>query len=153
MATSPFAPSTSQPGHGSIILDLLPPSTPVLRTISYQYPLKLVAPDPLPPPTTAETTADDPSSPPPLIHTIFLLSYGGGLVAGDAIHLKVSLASRTRLILLASCNEQIRPFDGGSHLDSSTAGQCAERIQTGLGKEGMYQLLPRLHWENVLTLL
>lgn len=100
MATSPFAPSSSKPGYGSIVLDLLPPSTPVLRTVSYQYPLKLVAPDPLPSPSTD-------SASPSLIHTIFLLTYGGGLVAGDAIHLTISLAPQTRLILLTQGSTKI----------------------------------------------
>ena len=47
MASSPFAPSTAKPGQGNIVLSLLPPNTPVLRDVSYQYPLKLIAPSPL----------------------------------------------------------------------------------------------------------
>src|SRR4051812_7890985 len=99
--TSPFAVSTSTPGHGSIVLDILPPDKPVLRTVAYQYPLKLVAPDPLPPPNY-DRKADDGTCPaaPCLVHTVFLLTYGGGIVAGDSIDLDVQLDSNTRLILL-----------------------------------------------------
>lgn len=99
---SPFGASTSKPGHGSIVIDILPPNKPVLRTISYQYPLKLVAPDPLPPPSHGEETQS-----PSLIHTIFILTYGGGIVAGDSISLDVKLQSNTRLILLTQGSTKI----------------------------------------------
>lgn len=99
--SNPFPSSTSKPGHGSIVLRLLPPSTPVLQTVSYQYPLKLIAPDP----------ATVPSSSSPehnlTVHTVFLLSYGGGLVAGDAIRLAVALDPSTRLALLTQGSTKI----------------------------------------------
>lgn len=106
--TSPFGVSTSTPGHGSIILDILPPDKPVLRTVAYQYPLKLVAPDPLPPPSY-DRKADDETCPaaPCLVHTVFLLTYGGGIVAGDSIDLDVRLDSNTRLILLTQGSTKI----------------------------------------------
>jgi urease accessory protein len=100
--TSPFAASTTKAGCGSIELSILPPDTPVLRNVSYQYPLKLVAPDPLPPPEQK-----DDSHHPRLIHTVFLLTYGGGIVAGDAINLSVSLENRTRLVLLTQGSTKI----------------------------------------------
>ncbi|KAH7377782.1 UreD urease accessory protein-domain-containing protein [Pyrenochaeta sp. MPI-SDFR-AT-0127] len=99
---SPFGASTSKPGHGSITIDILPPDKPVLRTISYQYPLKLVAPDPLPPPSYGLDAHT-----PPLVHTIFLLTYGGGIVAGDGLDLDIQLASNTRLILLTQGSTKI----------------------------------------------
>ncbi|EME48127.1 hypothetical protein DOTSEDRAFT_94713, partial [Dothistroma septosporum NZE10] len=86
----PFAAPTSTPGHGTIHLGFLPPNTPKLRTVKYQYPLKLVSPAP----SRAEGHQDH------LVHTVYLLTYGGGLVAGDAIDLHVILESSTRLILL-----------------------------------------------------
>ncbi|KAK5133309.1 hypothetical protein LTR08_007834 [Meristemomyces frigidus] len=89
MAT-PFLTSTAKPGHGTIYLALLPPSTPRLRTASYQYPLKLVSPAPT-------RTANEPSH---VVHTVYLLTYGGGIVAGDGIDLNVTLESTTRLVLL-----------------------------------------------------
>ncbi|KAM3422803.1 UreD-domain-containing protein [Cercospora zeina] len=86
----PFALPASTPGHGTIHLALLAPNTPKLRTVNYQYPLKLVAPLPIRIDNGADT----------LVHTVYLLTYGGGLVAGDAIDLKVVLEARTRLSLL-----------------------------------------------------
>jgi urease accessory protein len=97
---SPFGSSTSKAGHGSIVLEVLPPDKPVLRTVSYQYPLKLVAPDPLPPPAHGQNA-------PRLVHTVFLLTYGGGIVAGDTIDLDVQLDSKTRLILLTQGSTKI----------------------------------------------
>jgi len=100
--TSPFAPSTAKAGHGSIELAILPPNTPVLRNVAYQYPLKLVAPDPLPlPGHNADSDA------PRLIHTVFLLTYGGGIVAGDSIDLTVKLDNGTRLVLLTQGSTKI----------------------------------------------
>jgi urease accessory protein len=99
---NPFGSSTSKAGHGSIILEILPPDKPVLKNVSYQYPLKLVAPDPLPPPSHGSDLNS-----PRLIHTIFLLTYGGGIVAGDTIDLDIRMDSRTRLILLTQGSTKI----------------------------------------------
>lgn len=99
--TSPFAASTAKAGHGSIELAVLPPHTPVLRNLSYQYPLKLIAPDPLPLPEHGSADA------PRLVHTVFLLTYGGGIVAGDTIDLSVSLAANTRLVLLTQGSTKV----------------------------------------------
>jgi urease accessory protein len=99
---SPFGTSTAKAGHGSIIVEVLPPDKPVLRNVSYQYPLKLVAPDPLPPPSYGSDLTT-----PRLVHTVFLLTYGGGIVAGDTIDLQVKLDSKTRLILLTQGSTKI----------------------------------------------
>jgi urease accessory protein len=99
---SPFGSSTSKAGCGSIVLGVLPPNTPVLQDVSYQYPLKLVAPDPLPPPSHG-TDVNSPR----LVHTIFLLTYGGGIVAGDTIDLDVRLDNSTRLVLLTQGSTKI----------------------------------------------
>ena len=89
--SNPFlSSSASKPGHGIIHLALLPPNTPRLKQVSYQYPLKLISP-------STPHVLDDGSL---LVHTVYLLSYGGGLVAGDAINLKVILEANTRLVLL-----------------------------------------------------
>ncbi|KXT15884.1 hypothetical protein AC579_5520 [Pseudocercospora musae] len=88
--SSPFSPPSSSPGHGTIHLALLPPNHPKLRTVNYQYPLKLVYPAPV------RTTSEDAD----LVHTVYLLTYGGGLVAGDTIDLHVQLDQTTKLILL-----------------------------------------------------
>jgi urease accessory protein len=105
---SPFGTSTSKAGQGFIVLDVLPPNQPVLRTVTYQYPLKLVAPDPLPPPNDSkEEQVTKEASGPSLIHTVFLLTYGGGIVAGDSIDLDVKLDSNTHLILLTQGSTKI----------------------------------------------
>ncbi|KAK4546390.1 hypothetical protein LTR36_002067 [Oleoguttula mirabilis] len=88
--SNPFLTSTAKPGYGTIYLALLPPSTPRLRTASYQYPLKLVSPVPT-------RTAGAPAH---LVHMVYLLTYGGGLVAGDSITVDVTLEPTTRLVLL-----------------------------------------------------
>jgi urease accessory protein len=87
-----------------VVVSLLPSDTPVLQDLSYQYPLKLVAPDPLPPP---EREHDDASPAPKLVHTVFLLTYGGGIVAGDSIDLSVRLETQTRLVLLTQGSTKI----------------------------------------------
>ncbi|KAF2762756.1 urease accessory protein-like protein UreD [Pseudovirgaria hyperparasitica] len=92
--SNPFSLSSSRPGNGNILVSLLPPSTPVLQTLSYQYPLKLIAPNPI--------TAND-----RLVYTVFILTYGGGLVAGDTILLDVTLAPLTRLTLLTQGSTKI----------------------------------------------
>ncbi|KAK5167673.1 uncharacterized protein LTR77_007372 [Saxophila tyrrhenica] len=85
--SNPFLSPKAHPGDGTIHLALLPPSTPRLRTLNYQYPLKLVSPAP-------SRAGDD------LVHTVYLLTYGGGLVAGDTIDLKVDVERKTKLVLL-----------------------------------------------------
>ena len=85
--SNPFATKESKPGNGTIHLALLPPGTPRLRALNYQYPLKLITPAP--------SRVDD-----TLVHTVYLLTYGGGLVAGDQIDLNVTVESGTKLVLL-----------------------------------------------------
>ncbi|WPG99699.1 Hypothetical protein R9X50_00251800 [Acrodontium crateriforme] len=90
--SNPFQASTSEPGRGTIHVSLLLPNTARLTKASYQYPLKLVSPAP-----TKVFNHEDHQT---IIHTVYLLTYGGGLVAGDAIDLDVILERTTRLVLL-----------------------------------------------------
>ena len=105
---SPFAKAKAKPGEGEIVLSLLPPSKQVLTTFEYQYPLKLISPDPhnvkvkLP-----DQTAGDAAPTTVPITTIFLLTYGGGLLASDSIDLTISLQPRTRLALLTQGSTKI----------------------------------------------
>lgn len=87
---NPFLSDKIEPGRGIIHLALLPPKTPCLKTSSYQYPLKLVSPAP------TQLYDEDYS----LVHTVYLLTYGGGLVAGDVISLSVTVEPTTKLVLL-----------------------------------------------------
>lgn len=101
MTINPFAASASVPGRGHIKLAVLPPSKPVLEVVSYQYPLKLIAPAAL------SVPGRDKDAAPVLVHTVYLLTYGGGLVAGDTIDLHVDCAPSTRLILLTQGSTKI----------------------------------------------
>ncbi|KAI9785352.1 MAG: hypothetical protein M1839_000370 [Geoglossum umbratile] len=89
--TSPFAPSASIPGTGHISVCLLPPSTPHLTTLSYTYPLKLISP----------------THPSQRAILIFLLSYGGGLVSGDAITLSADVLANARLALVTQGSTKV----------------------------------------------
>ncbi|KAI9762086.1 MAG: hypothetical protein M1835_008076 [Candelina submexicana] len=95
LKSSPFAPSTSLPGNGTIIISLLPPSTPTLSTLNYTYPLKLISSSPTF--LSAGLTCLQ----------VFLLTYGGGLVAGDSISLSINLAPLTRLSLVTQGSTKI----------------------------------------------
>ncbi|EXJ55636.1 hypothetical protein A1O7_08565 [Cladophialophora yegresii CBS 114405] len=92
---SPFAASSAAAGTGEIILALLPPGRQTLQKCTYQYPLKLIAPDP------------HHSSEQKHVTITFLLTYGGGLVGGDQIDLKVELQDATRLVLLTQGSTKI----------------------------------------------
>ncbi|KAI4716637.1 UreD-domain-containing protein [Aureobasidium sp. EXF-10727] len=98
---NPFPPSDSAPGHGRLHLALLPPGTPSLQTLTYQYPLKLISPAPV----TITPSADNDSS--HLVHTLYILTYGGGIVAGDTVTLRIDLDATTRLLILTQGSTKI----------------------------------------------
>lgn len=82
-------PSNLQPGRGDIEARLLGTSTSVLSSLSSTYPLRFISP-----PSTAHRHAV----------LVFMLTYGGGLVAGDEIdvHIKVSYGARFGLLTQGS---------------------------------------------------
>lgn len=92
---SPFATAPLPAGAGDIVLALLPPDRQSLKTVSFQYPLKLISPDP-------HRASDEKH-----VTVIFLLTYGGGLVGGDRINLKMELEDNTRLVLLTQGSTKI----------------------------------------------
>ncbi|GAB7363974.1 hypothetical protein MBLNU230_g4535t1 [Neophaeotheca triangularis] len=102
---NPFSVPSITPGEGTIHLALLPPNTPRLKTLKYQYPLKLIAPAPTA--LTTSTNRDQEPAPKTLIHTIYLLTYGGGIVASDTLNLSLHLESSTRLVLLTQGSTKI----------------------------------------------
>lgn len=57
-----------------------------MQTLSYTYPLKLISP------SNWEKDAK--------IATVYLVSYGGGLVAGDSVQLSVEVGAGTGLLVL-----------------------------------------------------
>lgn len=87
-------PPTTPAGQGTVHLTLNPPQ---FATLTYAYPLKLISPSPH---LLTETTTTSETPIKRTIHTLFLLSYGGGIVAGDKINLDIKLDPCTRLNLL-----------------------------------------------------
>ena len=91
---SPFTRSASCPGQGTIAINVLPPGLSNLYALTYAYPLKLISPS-----ATATATAKS--------VLVFLLTYGGGLVAGDGINLGVTLAPAARLSLVTQGSTKV----------------------------------------------
>ncbi|KAJ8122793.1 hypothetical protein ONZ43_g1100 [Nemania bipapillata] len=89
---SPFPKSSSSPGEGRIVVDLLPNHTSTLGHISYQYPLKLISPSP---------KVDQASV------LVFLLSYGGGLVGGDQVNLSIEVQSGAKLSIVTQGHTKV----------------------------------------------
>jgi urease accessory protein len=71
-------------GDGLIHIRVLPPSQLSLVALNFKYPLKLISP-------AASHHAK--------CLTVFILSYGGGLVSGDAVNLKVIVEQKAKLCL------------------------------------------------------
>ena len=107
--SSPFPPASSYPGRGNIHLTLLPPSTPSFSLLTYTYPLKLVPS--VPHKISANASSDQPgpaaSHLPTTVPLLFLLTYGGGLVAGDHINLSIRLDTGTRLTITTQGSTKI----------------------------------------------
>jgi urease accessory protein len=125
LPSSPFAIPSSTPGEGGIELSLLPPSKQVLSALTFQYPLKLITPDP----HTAPNERQDP------VTIVFLLTYGGGLVGGDRISLRVQLTDQTKLVLLTQGSTKI--FKSASR--TIVSGQT---LNVNVGKEAALCYLP-----------
>lgn len=89
---SPFPKTSSSPGDGKIVAKLLPAGGTGLEAITYQYPLKLISP----------SSHSDLKS-----VLVFLLSYGGGLVGGDAVNLSIEVHPGARLSLVTQGHTKI----------------------------------------------
>ncbi|KAK4163574.1 UreD urease accessory protein-domain-containing protein [Cladorrhinum sp. PSN259] len=89
---SPFPKSSSSPGEGRIVAKLLPEGVSGLETFSYQYPLKLISPS-----RPSETKSV----------LVFLLSYGGGLVAGDNVKVEVDVLANARLTIVTQGHTKV----------------------------------------------
>lgn len=79
-----FDPTATLPGHGQLVARLLPPSSLALPVLAFAYPLKLVS---------SSTAASK-------CLTVFMLTYGGGLVSNDEISLDVRVEPAAKLCLL-----------------------------------------------------
>ena len=118
---APFHSTT--PGSGTVHLTLLPPSNPSFSTLNFTYPLKLLpsrahALPPLtsapagrpstPPASTAGSQSPSEALPrPTCVPLLFVLTYGGGLLANDCIHLSLTLDAHTRLTLATQGSTKI----------------------------------------------
>ncbi|KAM0345193.1 hypothetical protein ACHAPU_006829 [Fusarium lateritium] len=89
---SPFPPSYSAPGDGRIVVGLLPAGESGLEAMTYQYPLKLISPAP----SSSQIST-----------LVFLLSYGGGLVAGDSVNLTVHVKPQAKLSIATQGHTKI----------------------------------------------
>ncbi|KAK2749754.1 hypothetical protein FQN55_002990 [Onygenales sp. PD_40] len=90
---SPFASSIARPGHGEVVLTLLPRCTPTLTTLTFKYPLKLLTHISRYIPESSALPQTSPS-----VH-LYILTYGGGLLPGDEIAVSITLNPQTRLVL------------------------------------------------------
>jgi urease accessory protein len=89
---SPFPKSSSAPGEGQLVVQLLPNFVSGLSTLTYQYPLKLISPSP----TVTQKSV-----------LVFLLTYGGGLVGGDQVHLQIKVEPKAKLSIVTQGNTKI----------------------------------------------
>jgi urease accessory protein len=90
--TSPFPVSSSAPGEGQLVVELLPHGISALSTITFQYPLKLISPSP----AAGQRSV-----------LVFLLTYGGGLVGGDQVHLTINVNPEAKLSIVTQGHTKI----------------------------------------------
>src|SRR5437899_2643768 len=115
---------SSKEGKGCIVLDKLG-NRQTLSTLSFQYPLKLISPRSSGQPCTS----------------VFMMSYGGGLVGGDKIDLSVTVKPGSSLALLTQGSTKIfkqRRIVNSSTLTPPTRQSLAVVVEDG----GLLALLP-----------
>src|SRR5579859_6026690 len=83
--------SSSREGKGHIVLSRFDEDKQVLSSLSFQYPLKLISP----------RLAGQPCT------SVFMMSYGGGLVGGDQIDLSIRVEKGCKLALLTQGSTKI----------------------------------------------
>ncbi|KZO94148.1 UreD-domain-containing protein [Calocera viscosa TUFC12733] len=96
--------------------------------LSYGYPLKLLSP---------RTVVDGP------IATVYVLSYGGGLVSGDRIDLEVDVGERCSLLMLTQGFTKVFRARGKTISDPSSDGAITrQRLSTTIRSQSLLLLLP-----------
>lgn len=141
---NPFAKTKAKPGEGEIVLSLLPPRKQILTTFEYQYPLKLISPDAHV--VTGRNQNHETTSQIP-VTTIFLLTYGGGLLASDSINLTLTLQPSARLALLTQGSTKIfkaasLPSSGTSTFTAPKQPQTAQTLNVKLSSQSSLCYLP-----------
>ncbi|KAI5809141.1 UreD urease accessory protein-domain-containing protein [Peziza echinospora] len=115
---SPLFPAAPQtPGNGLIHAVLLPPRSHTLSQFEFMYPLKLIS----------SATAS--------FITVFILSYGGGLVSNDRINLRVQLDEGVKLCLLTQGSTKVFKLRPGDQL-------TAQAMTVTLAPHSSLALLP-----------
>ncbi|CAG8975380.1 hypothetical protein HYALB_00009521 [Hymenoscyphus albidus] len=89
---SPFPTSSSAPGEGNLVVDVMPQKISGLSAMTFQYPLKLISPS---------STSYQKSV------LVFLLTYGGGLVGGDQVNLKIIVKKTSKLSIVTQGHTKI----------------------------------------------
>lgn len=117
---SPFPPSSSAPGEGHLVVCLLPQKVSALSRMTFQYPLKLISPSP---------TAHQKSV------LVFLLTYGGGLVGGDQVHLTITVNPNSRLSIVTQGHTKI-------FKSASPAVVTRQKLHVTIASEAALCLLP-----------
>src|SRR5271169_5711077 len=113
----------SREGKGHIVLSPHGEGSQALSTLSFQYPLKLISPR-------------LPSQP---CTSVFMMSYGGGLVGGDQIELSVNIQSGCKLSLLTQGSTKVfKQRKSGDKIPPSTCQSLQVKIHDG----GLLALLP-----------
>jgi urease accessory protein len=118
--TSPFPKSSSAPGEGHLVVQLLPKGISGLETITFQYPLKLISPSP----TAAQKSI-----------LVFLLTYGGGLVGGDQVQLQITIQPKAKLCIVTQGHTKV--FKSASR-DIVTR----QKLNVAIGTSAAFCLLP-----------
>lgn len=133
--------SSFEPGTGHLHLSAGPRASP--STLLGSYPLKLLAPNPLP-------------SQPSHVALVYTLAYGGGLVAGDCVQLRVVIDPGCTLVLLTQGSTKVykqrpglRPKSHGmspalkrSIINGQSTPTVRQRMHVSVEKGGSLLLLP-----------
>ena len=111
-------------GKGHIVLSPLGQGRQTLSTLSFQYPLKLISPR-------------LPSQP---CTSVFMMSYGGGLVGGDQIELSVHVETGCKLSLLTQGTTKI--FKQRHSDDEKPPSTTSQVLRVKIDDGGLLALLP-----------
>jgi urease accessory protein len=115
--------ASSCDGKGQIVLSRYG-DTQSLSKMSFQYPLKLISP----------------RLPSQQCTSVFMMSYGGGLVGGDKIDLSVTVEKGCKLALLTQGSTKV--FKERTMSDSSTSPPTTQQLQVTIQDGALLALLP-----------
>lgn len=119
--------SKDNDGKGQIVVSRYGTDKQVLSTLSYQYPLKLISPRGLGQPCLS----------------VFIMSYGGGLVGGDQIDLSVTIEKECKLSLLTQGSTKIFKQRGGSTMQTTGFRTVtSQTMKVVIEEGGLLALLP-----------